>query len=423
MTTEDRIRDAFQADAETVQPGHIRPLADHVRVAPARRGREKPWLRLAVPLAAAAAVAAIAVTFAALAPGTVSGNAPARPTTVVHPATGRLVAPAGGLAQGYPGARLPAGQMPRYFVGLDYPNGHPATEFAFTINVYSAATGKIVARVNPPQPGVYFQAVASLGSGQGYVAAAMAWPEPGCHSLLYRFHLTRSGRPAGMTPLAVPEVPGFALRVAGSADGSTVLYSTAGCSNQGPPPPYITGEISLPTGRTRTWLTTPRGSMQQSLSGDGRLAATVASLRRGTNDGAGYVLALGPRLRERKVLTAPGIGGVLATALSPNGRVMFALTSVLPASGYPPYTLRLAAYATATGRPLRTFLTERHQVESMPGELAADPSGRYLIVANFPLKDSPGNNPLVGVTLVNVASGRAHTIYLRQSNVPLDIAW
>jgi len=313
--------------------------------------------------------------------------------------------------------------MPRYFVGLDYPNGHPATDFAFTINVYSAATGKIVARANPPQPGVYFQAVASLGSGQGYVAAAMAWPEPGCHSLLYRFHLTRSGRPAGLTPLAVPEVPGFALRVAGSADGSTVLYSTAGCSNHGPPPPYITGEISLATGRTRTWLTTPRGSMQLSLSGDGRLAAAVASLRRGMIDGAGYVLALGPRLRERKVLTAPGIGGVLATALSPNGRVMFALTSVLPASGYPPYTLRLAAYATATGRPLRTFLTKRHQVESMPGELAADPSGRYLIVANFPLRDSPGNNPLVGVTLVNVASGRAHTIYLRQSNVPLDIAW
>jgi hypothetical protein len=422
MTTEDRIRDAFQADAETVQPRHIRPLADHVRVAPARRGREKQWLRLAVPLAAAAAVAAIAVTFAALAPGTFGGNAPARPTAVVHPATGPLVAPAGGLAQGYPGARLPAGQMPRYFVGLAYPNGHPATEFAFTINVYSAATGKIVARVNPPKPGVYFQAVASLGSGQGYVAAAMAsWPEMGCRSLLYRFHLTRSGRPAGMTPLA--EVPGFAQRVAGSADGSTVLYSTAGCSNQGPPPPYITGEISLPTGKTRTWLTTPRDGMQQSLSGDGRLAAIVASTRRGTDDGAGYVLALGRRLRERKVLTAPGIGGVLATALSPNGRVMFALTSVLPASGYPGYTLRLAAYATATGRLLRTFLTKRHQVESLPGEMAADPSGQYLIVVNFPLKDSNGNNPFVGVTLVNVASGRAHTIYLRQSNVPLDIAW
>ena len=45
MTTEDRIRDAFQADAETVQPGHIRPLADHVRVAPARpaaRSRRLP---------------------------------------------------------------------------------------------------------------------------------------------------------------------------------------------------------------------------------------------------------------------------------------------------------------------------------------------------------------------------------------------
>jgi hypothetical protein len=30
---------------------------------------------------------------------------------------------------------------------------------------------------------------------------------------------------------------------------------------------------------------------------------------------------------------------------------------------------------------------------------------------------------MVGVTLLNVTSGRAHTIYLRQSNVPLDIAW
>lgn len=423
MTTEDRIRDAFQADAQTVQPGHIRPLVGHVRATPAGRGRQKPWPRPAVPLAAAAAVAAIAVTFAALAPGTSRGNAPARPAAVVHPATGPLAAPAGGLAQGYPGARLPAGQMPRYFVGLGYPNGRPASEFAFTINVYSAATGKIVARVNPPQPGAYFQAVASLGPGQSYVAAAMAWPEPGCRSLLYRFRLTRSGRPAGLTPLAVPEVPGLAQRIAGSADGRTVLYSTAGCSSQGPPPPYITGEITLPAGTTRTWRTTPRGSMHESLSADGRLAAITAPSRPGNYDGAGYLLALGPRLQDRRALTAPGTGGVLATALSPNGRVMFALTSVLPASGYPPYTLRLAAYATATGRPLRTLLTRRHQVESLPGELAADPSGRYLIAASFPLTGSPGNNPLAGVTLIDVASGQAHTIYLRQPNVPLDIAW
>src|SRR5262249_51385114 len=103
ITTEDRIRAAFRADAETVQPEHLRPLANHVRVVPARP-REKPWLRLAVPFAAAAAVAAIAVTFAALAPGTPSGNAPAGPTAVVHSATGRLVARAGGLDQGYPGA-------------------------------------------------------------------------------------------------------------------------------------------------------------------------------------------------------------------------------------------------------------------------------------------------------------------------------
>src|SRR6202035_3851836 len=126
-STEDRLRDAFRADAQTIQPGTIRPRADLADVSdPAPGGRARgigsagPRRRLLISLSAAAAVIAI-VGAAALVS---SGSSP------VVPVVGSRTAAPGGPVQA----------APRYLVGL-LSNG---------LGVYNAATGRRITVITPP---------------------------------------------------------------------------------------------------------------------------------------------------------------------------------------------------------------------------------------------------------------------------------
>jgi hypothetical protein len=205
-TIEDRLREAYQAAAETVPPetttgppGTSAALDRSRRPArPRGSARRRGSARLAVPLAAATAIAAIAVA-----------------ATVVVPKvwSARPAAPAGWNAP-----------PPRYYAAVAY--GHHTAESA--VNIVNAATGRVTGQLGSPRPGIYFQDVASLGSDRSFVAAAAAPLGPrsqhNCHTWLYRFRITSSGRPAGLRPLAPFEVAGgpFFQTLAGSADGSTV---------------------------------------------------------------------------------------------------------------------------------------------------------------------------------------------------------
>ena len=434
MTIEDKLRDAFRADGETVRPGTIRPLGARSGYHPAS-GRPLRRRRLTVPLLAGAAVAAIALGASVVVPGLLAAHLGKTRSGGVSRAASTGMPAAGfpratrSLAGGYPGGQVPADPTPRYFAGITYPAHKPATEYAFTVAVYSSATGRIVARLSPPEPGRYFQAVAAIGDGNTFVAAATpGFPRPGdCRTWLYEFRLTASGAPTGLTPLAMPEVNGWAGQssLAASGNGSLITYSTYGCTRTGggSAGPYTLGEIDLRTGKSRSWSNpevaaikgagTPKDyqfSGLPSLS-DGGLFSFV---RGGnvTSMAALLVRLTEPAVDIRRVLTLPGTGGVLATALSANARVTFALTVRKPAY---PYAIQLGAYDTATGHLLRKWEVAGHG--GIGSELmTADPSGGHLLVAGFP-------DPLNQITVVSVATGKVTTLSLSQASMPLDIAW
>jgi len=434
VTIEDKLRDAFRADGESVRPETIRPLGARLGNHPDSDRPLRPR-RLTIPLLAAAGVAVIALGASVAVPKLLPADVvkhrlgPASRAASTGIPAARFPLAARSLAGGYPDGRLPADPMPRYFVGITYPGRKPATEYAFTVAVYSSATGKIVARLSPPEPGRYFQAVAAIGDDNTFVAAATpGFPRPGdCRTWLYEFRLTASGTPTGLTPLAVPEVTGWASQssLAGSGNGSLITYSTYGCTRTGggSTGPYTLGEIDLRTRKSRSWSNPEVAAIRGAGSPEDYQFSGLPALSDGglfsfvrggniTSMAALLVRLTEPAVEVRRVLTSPGTGGVLATALSPNARVTFALTVRRPTY---PYTIQLGAYDTATGQLLRTWDAASHQ--GIGSELmTADPSGGHLLVAGFP-------DPLNQITVVSVATGEAATLSLTQASMPLDIAW
>src|SRR6185437_5772080 len=127
------------------------------------------WRRLAIPVAAAVAVSLIAATAWLARPG---GGRPAG----LGPATG------GGAP------------TPPFIVGAAGRSG---------LAVYSATTGKVLARIPAPGRGLDFAHTAATSNDRSFVVAA-ARTSGGCYTLFYRLLLTRSGHLASLTRLAVP---------------------------------------------------------------------------------------------------------------------------------------------------------------------------------------------------------------------------
>ena len=100
---EDRLRDAFRADAQTVPPHIVRPFESPTAWRP---DRERPTRerRVLVPLAAAAALALIV------------GGAVVAPK--IWPRSDHNNAAATGLASGFPGGKVPATKRPAYLVAV-----------------------------------------------------------------------------------------------------------------------------------------------------------------------------------------------------------------------------------------------------------------------------------------------------------------
>jgi hypothetical protein len=90
------------------------------------------------------------------------------------------------------------------------------------LNIYRSTTGRVVATARLPKPDHVFAAVARLGRGRTYVAAAMT-SFRGCRTQLYRFSIDSRGRPSELTPLSVPQVTGSVMELVGSADGNVFL--------------------------------------------------------------------------------------------------------------------------------------------------------------------------------------------------------
>ena len=423
---EQRLREAFMAAAQTVAADSIRDLPGTAgQPGDARDGgalflretrpdRTAPWRdgasewpprfreRVLIPLAPAAAVTLITVTMTVIVPALTAG--------------GRSVPPAAGAdVQRYHQAL--GGAAPAFFVGIRQPRTKVPRPAA-TLAVYSAVSGKVVARLSPPGPGRWFQAVAALGSDGSFVAAA----SPGrgqnrCHTWLYRFSLGPLGRPGAVQPLAVPEVAGeiaYNSSLAASADGRVVAYATRNCTNGFA---GQVGVIHLATRKVTNWGTVfPWAPRNLSLFANGAvlsIAGNPTSAGRAPAPGSGAAWTLrtrsapGPLAGQyQRVLAAKG--GVQAAVLSPTASLLFALTVTTAGRA----AEELSAYDTATGRMVR--LVRQLASGTYPPGLSADVSGRFALV--YMLR-------LGVVQELNLASGQVRTVHVTPAASPLTAAW
>jgi len=401
---EDRLRDAYHAAADTVKAETLRGAPDRGAGRDSARGAlpaesrragdssrrsrlDRPgWSRgrmLGVPLAAAAAAAAIAVTSSIAVPRVFSGQ-PAREQ-----------APVGGLAQGYPGNRLPGAAPPRFFVSIQ-----PSTsnvDYATTLSVFNSATGRLVGRLASPVPNRYFQTVAALGNDRTFVVAASPGQASGkwrtCGTWLYRFRLTPQGRPVGLT-LLMPKLAGFAYpnALAASADGSTVAYDVLNCveTRAGVVRDYgHVGVLNVPSDRVKNWIyKSPAIPVSLSLSADGSLLDMVSNPSNGTRAGSDswnrawllHTRAAPGQLGQRYRKVAGPPEGVAAAVLSPTGSVTDAITI---SSARNSSRLTFGAYQTATGRLIRQLRVFPRLGSTFEPGLSPDISGRYVLVYSW----------------------------------------
>jgi hypothetical protein len=254
MSTEERLRAATRAAADTVPPGNAPPLrlppepAGHLG-----RGRRRRWLGAMTPLAAAAAVAAVVIASPTLTPD------------AHRPPGGTDPARSGALSS-----------VPPYYVALTS-QAAPAR-----VVIRATATGAVVATVKPPKPYGTFTFVTGAADDRTFVLAAQRWwpIASGTRGLAAE---KRDNTTA---------VVFFRLRF-DPATGSAGLIRLSRL-----PAPQSTqlGGIGLSPDGTRLALdldvvTTPGGSGQPALRGPGIQVVTLAtgSLREWAWPGAGWV--------------------------------------------------------------------------------------------------------------------------------------
>ena len=421
---EERLRDAYQAAADTVTQEMNPPDLTGVkrRASWPRAAWRIPANRLTAPLAAAASVAVITVATSVIA--------------TMGPGHGR-VPPAGpgnwklrsvtSVSQGYARATIPAAARPKYYLGVQNAT-HGPTEYAFAAYVYSSATGQRTGKLTLPRSDLWVRAVASLGNGTYVAAATKDWPRFGCRSWLYQFSLNAAGQPTGVKPLVVPQVSGWAMQISGSGDGRVAVLTTARCIRGRTQPMNSHDErdiaISLPSGKTTNWAPWPAGSdlvpenlvPTGSLSATGRMLGFVAIGGHphafGLDDQAAYVMLTRHVAGRYHLVLKPAAGtSVIATALSPNGQVSFVMTA---RSQDGAWHERIGAYSTKTGKLIRVLASASAKAVNADGYLVPDPSGSHLLVLGF------GHS---NTAVLDIASDRLTVLHGRYDYPPFSATW
>jgi hypothetical protein len=347
---EERLRDAYQGAADTVNPETIRGLYEPVtpRSRPARpsarRGRG-----VLIPLAAAAAVTAIAVLVAL-----VLRSAPGQPAN-------------------QPGLGPASAAVPKFLI--DDSSG------VSLLKVRNAATGALVAQVTLPTPPghnpdrTYVTSVATA-NGRTYLVAVYSNP---CRSWLYQFQLDDQGQPSAVTPFAAlrsiaRELGGLAV----SGDGRTIGYAAVSCMGQKPQrAPYV-AVTNVATGQTTQWSLPARSAVDNvSLTADGSLLCY--SLQEGPSMVGVIPASAAPGsafTRGRTVVRADQFGSsawISFAAISPDGHAVYFTTYPEPPTS--PWVGQARAVDLATGRSRVV-----HTPAGQPGLIADDPPVRHLLL-------------------------------------------
>ena len=342
--TSERLRDAYHAVVEAVQPDDIGDLRSPHPL-PRTAGFAR-WTRRLTPLAAAAAV--VLAVGAAVAIPRLAGQGPA---AVTAPQT---VGASGG--------------QPPFLVDLVR---------GTYLQVRDAATGRVLTQLKPPEGGGRWAAVAATGNPARFVVGATYLRTPIAtyctssknYTQLYTLTLTAAGGLASLSPLyRIPvqfdtSVLGGGSALAVSADGRTIAYATAPCGDRISKTPMSI--VVLRDGVSRTWTTPWRaGPSSFSLSADGSELGYVDVTQYQwpiSPLGSAWILPTGSppgsaARWSRKLLSNVPNAGLQITdeELSPDGTIMYVVTATEPGNNpNASATNALSAYSTATGARLR----------------------------------------------------------------------
>ncbi len=392
ISTEERLRAATRAAADTVPPGSAPPLHLPPGAADARlRGglfRHRGRLATFTPLAAAAAVIIVVAVAVAVA-----------------------------VAHGQPGHRGAAGprhhepllaQLPPYYVteAGDGPLGD-----ATHVQVRATATGKVLATVRPPRPDTVFSQVSAAGDGHEFVLLARRWQHTRLKGVqnwftsANKFFLLRFDPDTHKPMLSAlpipPDVAGAATGVALSRDGLKLAVA------EQPSPRARTGAeiqvFNLVTGAVKTWtwpggwpvvIRIPGAGQVLSWADDGTLAfqqrtTSSAQVRLLDTNGPGGSLQADSRL----VLDWAGVSYLqyrrdnlisLNVLLTPSGSRLVAVTAAIrkhPLTSVMSFT----EYSARTGRVVRrlgTWTLRGLWPEGNQDVLWTNASGSTLIVVD-----------------------------------------
>jgi hypothetical protein len=372
---EDRIRDAYQSAARTVQT--LQRTSPVLAAGSLRRPRR---MNVLTPIAAAAAVIVVIAVSVAL-PRLLAGSAR------------NAAAPRVSAAGHYP---------PFQVVATDTDNFHSS------LQVESAATGHVVTTVALPWKGAEWVAVAAVGDTSRFIVAASPknLPSRGFSypTRLYTLTLSARGTVAGLTPLGVPVLQGQVTSLAASADGRTVAYTLVPLDSRSD---HSAGII---TGRTtRQWsiggLTrTGTGNLSLfdvSVSSDGSMVAFITQDQvvgdtawvLPTGSAPGGITADARKVYQQAPTMGPGnkVAWLDSALISPDGSTLYLATSGNSASGKVVTTL--TAYRTAGGAPPSTVTTFADGFYKGLGEVLTPADGGMLLAWNLHVSTAYLINP------------------------------
>jgi hypothetical protein len=382
---EDRLRNAYRSAVDSAAPAAMQDLEDLI-IQRSRRASQKDGRRrrVMVPMAAAAAVTAVAVLAVALPQALGLRQAGQRPPTAPPAGPEFLIEDGGGI---------------------------------FPLVVRDAATGARVARVNLKErverPFTYVFPV-TTPDGRTFVAGLYRL-DP-CRSWLYQFRLSARGQPTAPTAFAaLPTVGRQIVSLAVSENGQELAYVATGCGSPGAT--YL-AVMDIATRQTRRWsLPAGSGVGNVSLTANGSLLSyifqpnsrseTSSVVRVMPTDAAPGSVAE----RGRTVARAAQFGRsdwISFAAVSADGSAVYFTT--YPEATFPPrpWAGQVRVVDLATGRS-RLVSAPAGQ----PGLVAADPSVRHLLLQ---IQQTGSKGPPFRLARLDLATGRV--TYLPSAWIP-----
>src|SRR5215469_7539082 len=314
---EDRLREAYLdvaelATEEAVPAWVPARRARSKRSAARARGVTRPGRRGwgMAPIAAAAAVAAIALALGVIAPRVLSGQhtgpqAHARHSPRTHHGPGRKARPAVAV----PG-------LPEFAV----------VSMGTSLQVVQTATGRVTGNVDMPAGQAVSQIAGDASDRTFYVSTQQGDPTASCRAYFYRLSLSADGQASALTPLPGTAQPGgLPTALAASADGRKLAFSVVKCADGSGtiPPSQVIGGITVldePSGKiTRRWTYTQGEDYtpSMSLTPNGNLLAFAMYLPGGSAIVAKQLSTDTPSGTVDQASTVVGLPGVVNVSLGP----------------------------------------------------------------------------------------------------------